>query len=139
MIQITGLDHVVLRVADADASIRFYCEVLGCSVERTLPAKFGLIQLRAGHSLIDIVPVSGELGQLGGAAPGEEGHNMDHFCVAVSPWDEEKIRAHLESFGVEVGPVGERYGADGNGPSLYLKDPDGNTVELKGPGDLEDA
>ncbi|MEO1916057.1 MAG: VOC family protein, partial [Myxococcales bacterium] len=77
MIQLTGLDHVVLRVADADTAIRFYCEVLGCSVERKLPAELGLIQLRAGHSLIDIVPVSGGLGQLGGAAPGEEGRNMD--------------------------------------------------------------
>lgn len=135
MIQLKGIDHVVLRVADAQAAIRFYCDVLGCSVERTLPDEFGLYQLRAGHSLIDIVPVTGGLGRMGGAAPGKEGRNMDHFCLAVDPWNEAEIRAHLERFGVEAGPVGTRYGAEGNGPSLYLRDPDGNTVELKGPGE----
>lgn len=136
MIQIKALDHVVLRVADTDASIRFYCDVLGCAVERILPDELGLIQLRAGTALIDLVPLAGGLGRLGGAGPGEEGRNVDHFCLSLDPWDEEKIRLHLESFGVEAGPVGTRYGAEGNGPSMYLKDPDGNTVELKGPGEF---
>lgn len=136
MIHLKGLDHVVLRVIDAEASIRFYCDVLGCTIERTLPEELGLTQLRAGSSLIDIVPVSGGLGRIGGAAPGAEGRNLDHFCLAVEPWDEQEIRAHLESFGVDAGPVGTRYGAEGHGPSLYLKDPDGNTVELKGGGAL---
>ena len=135
MLQLKGLDHVVLRTADADASIRFYCDVLGCHVERTLPPELGLIQLRAGNSLIDIVPVDGGLGRIGGAAPGNEGRNMDHFCLSVEGFDEEKIRAHLATFGIEAGEVATRYGAEGNGPSMYLLDPDGNTVELKGDGD----
>jgi glyoxylase I family protein len=132
MIQIKALDHVVLRAVDADAMIRFYCDVLGCAVERTLPPELGLIQLRAGSALIDIVSVDGGLGRAGGAPPGKEGRNMDHFCLRVENFDEARIRAHLETFGVEAGPVATRYGAEGDGPSMYLQDPDGNTVELKG-------
>jgi glyoxylase I family protein len=133
MIQIAALDHIVLRAVDADAMIRFYCDVLGCTVERTLPAELGLIQLRAGSALIDIVPVDGGLGRAGGAPTGKEGRNVDHFCLRLERFDEVQIRAQLEKFGVEAGPVGMRYGAEGNGPSMYLQDPDGNTVELKGP------
>ena len=134
VLQLKGLDHVVLRTADADASIRFYCDVLGCHVERTLPPELGLVQLRAGNSLIDIVPVDGGLGRIGGAAPGKEGRNMDHFCLDVEPFDEASIRAHLAAHGVECGETSEtRYGARGYGPSIYIRDPDGNTIELKGP------
>lgn len=132
MIQIKSLDHVVLRAVDADAMVRFYCDVLGCTVERTLPPELGLIQLRAGSALIDIVPVEGGLGRARGAPPGKEGHNMDHFCVRLEIFDEAQIRTHLEKFGVEAGPVATRYGAEGSGPSMYLHDPDGNLVELKG-------
>jgi catechol 2,3-dioxygenase-like lactoylglutathione lyase family enzyme len=135
MIQIKALDHVVIRAVDVDAMLRFYCDVLGCAVERELPPEFGLIQLRAGSALIDIVPVDSALGRAGGAAPGVEGRNMDHFCLRLETFDEAEIRAHLEKFGIEAGPVETRYGAEGNGPSLYLQDPDGNTVELKGPPD----
>jgi catechol 2,3-dioxygenase-like lactoylglutathione lyase family enzyme len=135
MIQIKALDHVVIRAVDVDAMLRFYCDVLGCAVERELPLEFGLIQLRAGSALIDIVPVDSALGRAGGAAPGVEGRNMDHFCLRLETFDEAEIRAHLEKFGIEAGPVETRYGAEGNGPSLYLQDPDGNTVELKGPPD----
>lgn len=135
MIQIKALDHVVIRAVDVEAMLRFYCDVLGCPVERELPPEFGLIQLRAGTALIDIVPVDSALGRAGGAAPGAEGRNMDHFCLRLENFDEAEIRAHLEKFGIEAGPVETRYGAEGNGPSLYLQDPDGNTVELKGPPD----
>lgn len=135
MIQIKALDHVVIRAVDADAMVRFYCDVLGCAVERELPPELGLIQLRAGSALIDIVPVTSALGRAGGAAPGAEGRNMDHFCLRLESFDEAEIRAHLEKFGIEAGPVATRYGAEGNGPSLYLQDPDGNTVELKAPPD----
>ena len=133
MIQIAALDHIVLRAVDSDAMIRFYCDVLGCTVERTLPAELGLIQLRAGSALIDIVSVDGGLGRAGGAPPGKEGRNVDHFCLRLERFDEVQIRSHLEKFGVDAGPVETRYGAEGNGPSIYLRDPDGNTVELKGP------
>lgn len=132
MINIRGLDHVVLRVRDVVAVQRFYCDVLGCKIEREQP-DIGLLQLRAGLSLIDLVGIDGKLGREGGAAPGVEGHNMDHFCVHVEPWDEEAILAHLRANDVRIGDIGERYGAEGEGPSIYIEDPQGNTVELKGP------
>ena len=132
MIRIGEIDHVVLRAIDLEAMRRFYCEVLGCREERRQDA-IGLVQLRAGASLIDLVSMDGKLGRSGGAAPGREGHNMDHFCLRVEPFDEAAIRAHLAACGVAAGPLEQRYGAEGSGPSIYLADPEGNTVELKGP------
>ncbi len=132
MIRIRDIDHLVLRVADLEAMLRFYGDALGCAIERRSDA-LGLIQLRAGRSLIDLVPVDGELGRAGGAAPGPEGRNMDHFCVRVEPFDEAAIRHELAAHGYAAGPVEQRYGAEGLGPSIYVTDPEGNVVELKGP------
>jgi glyoxylase I family protein len=132
VIVLRGLDHLVLRVADLDAMLRFYVDALGCTVERRRD-DIGLVQLRAGSSLIDLVPVSGKLGRAGGAAPGPEGRNLDHFCLRVEPYDEAAIRAQLARHGIAAGPVELRYGAQGEGPSIYLADPEGNVVELKGP------
>ncbi len=132
MLKLQGLDHLVLRVVDLDAMLRFYTGTLGCSIERRQD-EIGLVQLRAGHSLIDLVPVDGKLGRMGGAAPGTEGRNMDHFCLRVEPFDAVSIRAHLAAQGVEAGDTESRYGAEGEGPSIYLSDPEGNVVELKGP------
>ena len=131
-IDLTGLDHVVLRVSDLTAALRFYEGVLGCHVERRLD-DIGLIQLRAGASLIDLVPLDSPLGQAGGAGPAEEGRNVDHFALALAQFEERALRAHLEAHGVVPGDVTTRYGANGMGPSMYIRDPDGNTVELKGP------
>jgi len=138
MINIRGLDHVVLRVVDMQRMCDFYGDVLGCRVEKRQEG-IGLVQLRAGLSLIDLVDVAGKLGRAGGAAPGAEGRNMDHFCVRVEPYDQEAIVAHLEAHGVAVGEIGSRYGAEGEGPSIYVSDPEGNVVELKGPPDLPAA
>jgi catechol 2,3-dioxygenase-like lactoylglutathione lyase family enzyme len=132
MIPIREIDHLVLRVIELDSMLGFYCGALGCSVERRQD-EIGLVQLRAGRSLIDLVPVVGKLGKVGGAAPGPEGRNLDHFCLRVDPFDEAAIRAHLAEHGVAAGPVESRYGAQGEGPSIYLTDPEGNVVELKGP------
>ncbi|HJS32895.1 MAG TPA: VOC family protein [Alphaproteobacteria bacterium] len=131
-VEILGIDHVVLRVRDVARSIAFYCDVLGCKVERR-QEDFGLIQLRAGGSLIDLVEIAGKLGRLGGAPPGEEGRNMDHFALRVATLDPDAIRDKLAAHGITAGEVVQRYGAEGRGPSLYVRDPDGNTVELKGP------
>ena len=131
---IRQIDHVVLRVSDLVAMQAFYCEVLGCAVERHQEA-IGLLQLRAGASLIDLVTVDGKLGRTGGAAAGPEGRNMDHLCLRVEPFDPEAILAHLAAHGARIGEQGSRYGAEGEGPSLYLSDPEGNVVELKGPAD----
>ncbi len=132
MLRISNLDHLVLRVSDLQATMRFYIDVLGCSVEKIQEA-LGLYQLRAGTALIDLVPIDGELGRRGGAAPGKEARNLDHFCLRIEPFDAEEILAHLKHHGVETGPVVSRYGAEGQGPSIYAVDPEGNTVELKGP------
>jgi glyoxylase I family protein len=132
MIRIRDIDHLVLRVADLDAMIRFYRDVLGCAIERRRD-DLGLVQLRAGRAMIDLVPVTGSLGRAGGAAPGAEGRNVDHFCLRVDPFDESAIRRQLESAGIVVGETISRFGAEGEGPSIYIADPEGNTVELKGP------
>ena len=132
MFHIREIDHLVLRVADLEPMLGFYCGVLGCTVERRQDA-IGLVQLRAGRSLIDLVPVDGPLGKAGGAAPGKGARNLDHFCLRVEPFDEASLRSHLAAHGIAAGAVESRYGAEGQGPSMYLTDPEGNTVELKGP------
>lgn len=135
MLTIKQLDHVVLRVSDLRAMKRFYIDVLGCTMDRERE-DLGLYQLRAGSALIDLVPVDGPLGVKGGAAPGTEGRNMDHFCLTVEPFDADAIIAHLRAHGADPAPVSSRYGAQGQGPSIYVPDPEGNVVELKGPPDL---
>ena len=132
MMEIIGLDHLVLRVRDVRRMVRFYCEVLGCRVER-VREELGLTQLRAGEAMIDLVAVDSELGRRGGAAAGTEGRNLDHFCLRIEPFDPAALVAHLAAHGIAAGEVKMRYGAEGMGPSLYIADPEGNTVELKGP------
>ena len=131
MIKIRAIDHLVLRVVDLEAMTRFYCEQLGCRLERRQD-EIGLVQLRAGASLIDLVPVDGKLGRAGGAAPGPEGRNLDHLCLRIEDYDGAALREALTAAGVRVGEEGSRYGAEGEGPSLYLWDPEGNQIELKG-------
>lgn len=132
MIKPRAIDHLVLRTSRVDQMIEFYCDVLGCTVERQVE-EFGLVQLRAGGSLIDLVDVDGKLGREGGGAPGKEGRNLDHFCLRIEPFDEMQIRKVLRDNGVFASETEIRYGAEGNGPSIYARDPDDNTVELKGP------
>ncbi len=132
MIQIREIDHLVLRVVDLSRMLDFYCGVLGCRIERQQD-DIGLVQLRAGRSLIDLVPITGQLGKAGGAPPGKEGRNVDHFCLRVEPFDETAVRKHLEANGVVSGETSRRYGAEGEGPSIYITDPEGNNIELKGP------
>ena len=125
---ITGLDHVVLRVASLERAITFYGEVLGCPVERELETP-RLVQMRAGTSMIDLVPCAP------GEAPGVSigGRNMDHYALRVARMDAPALTAHLARHGIDAGEVRRRYGAEGYGSSIYITDPDGNTVELKGP------
>ena len=127
------LDHVVLRVVDLDIAEGFYRDVLGCDVVRRRD-DLGLRHLRAGASMIDLVAVDGKLGLRGGSAAGSEGRNLDHLCLRIEPFDEAAIVRHLAAHGLAPhGPASSNFGAEGDGPSLYLGDPDGNTVELKGP------
>ncbi|OLF54744.1 VOC family protein [Pseudomonas chlororaphis] len=129
---VTRLDHVVLRVQDLQRSLDFYTQVLGCEVKKRRD-DLGMIHLGAGASMIDLVDVDGVLGRQGGAAAGAEGHNVDHICLRIEPFDEPALLAHLRGFGLRAEPAMARYGAEGEGWSIYCFDPDGNQVELKGP------
>ncbi|NQD53958.1 VOC family protein [Pseudomonas sp. CM25] len=126
------IDHLVLRVSDLQRSVAFYTELLGCTVSRVRD-DLGMVHLATGTAMIDLVTLDGPLGQPGGAAPGAEGRNLHHFCLRIEPFDEPALTAYLEAAGVKVEPAEQRYGAEGEGLSLYCYDPDGNQVELKGP------
>ncbi|MEM7503529.1 MAG: VOC family protein [Pseudomonadota bacterium] len=132
-INITHIDHIVIRVVDLQRMIAWYRDVLGCKLERG-PGEAGLAQLRAGSSLIDLVDVAGPLGRAAGGAPNHDSVNMDHVCFQVDPWDADAVVDQLREHAVSFGDVADRYGATGVGPSIYLEDPEGNTVELKGVG-----
>lgn len=131
MIKPIAIDHLVLRTARYRELIDFYCDVIGCRLERETSAEFGLTQLRAGNALIDIVDVNGKLGRTGGAAPGPTGNNLDHFCLQIEACDEAELIAYLQSLGIDCDEFHERYGAQGMGRSLYIRDIDGNTIELR--------
>jgi len=130
--RVQHIDHLVLRVSDVEAMMDFYIETLGCSLEKINEAA-GLYQLRAGACLIDLVPVDGRIGRMGGRAPGVEGRNLDHLCLRIEPFDGNSVLNYLRSSGLDPGDIESRYGAEGDGPSIYLQDPEGNVVELKGP------
>ncbi len=116
------LDHVVLRCRDQTRMLEFYVGVLGLVEERRLDG-IGLIQLRAGRSLIDLVP--------GGAEGSRADPNVDHICLAVSAPDVDAVVAYLVAAGVElIGEPAVRYGARGYGLSVYCRDPEGTVVEL---------
>ena len=127
---ISGIDHVVLRVRDLPRSLRFYREVLGCTLEREQP-ELGLTQLRAGRCLIDLVTADGPLGSRRGGLAGPT-PNLEHFCLSIAPFEGPALTAHLAAHGVDVHEPGTRYGAAGEGRSLYIEDPDGNRIELTG-------
>ena len=128
--RILGIDHVVLRAMDPAALEKFYVEVLGCTVEKRQPA-IALTQLRAGRTLIDIVPAA-QAGPAAGEQAGR-GANLDHLCLRIEPFDHAAIARHFAAHGFDAGEEKSRFGADGQGPSVYLLDPEGNGVELKGP------
>ena len=131
MIEISGIDHIVIGTANTRAMLEFYCSVLGCTVERETPDETGLTQLRAGNALIDIVAVDSSLGKMGGGAPTKTENNLDHYCLQLKPISESEIKTHLLEHGFNDISFQRRYGAQGYGQSVYINDPDGNTVELR--------
>ena len=131
MIEVAGIDHVVLRTSKVSEMLDFYCGMLNCKIERETSAEFGITQLRAGNALIDLVNVDSKIGKLGGGPPSKSENNMDHFCLQLIKISEDEIRNHLEAHNIKVGEFADRYGAQGTGRSIYIKDPEGNTVELR--------
>ena len=127
-----GVDHVVIRARDIDAMLGFYRDVLGCPVAKH-NAPLGLWHLDAGGSMIDLVDMAGKLGAAGGPPPGP-GRNVDHVAIRVEPFDADAILAHFAAHGIAADAPATRFGAEGDGPSIYLRDPEGNGVELKGRG-----
>lgn len=130
MVKVSGIDHVVLRVRDLEAMTRWYCDVLGLELAKQNEA-LQLTHLRAGASLIDLIAIDGPLGRAGGAPPGREGRNVDHICLSVADFDLTAVRAHLARHNVKIGADGQRFGARGDGVSIYLEDPEGNALELR--------
>jgi len=122
-LKVAELDHVVLRCRDQARMFDFYTRILGLSEERRID-RIGLIQLRAGASMIDLVPA---------AEPRvESGANVDHFCLGIETADLDGALRYLRGHSVEVlGEPAMRYGARGMGTSIYVHDPEGNVVELK--------
>jgi glyoxylase I family protein len=126
-----GIDHLLLLVQGMAPAVKFYTEVLGCTVEDRLP-QYGMLQLRAGHALIDLVDIS--VPEAAWAAPPVAGgRNLDHLCLALGHHDEVMLRRHLAQHGVEIIEEGLHAGSRGESLSLYVRDPSGNVIELKGP------
>ncbi len=132
VLKLKQIDHLVLRALDVEAMMAFYVDVIGCSLEK-MQKEAGLYHLRAGSSLIDLIIVDTRPGKIDGVTPGKEGRNLDHFCLSIDPFDTDQIIRYLKSKGIDPGKVESRYGAEGDGPSIYVADPEGNVVELKGP------
>jgi len=131
MIKILAIDHLVLRTEQLSEMTAFYTDVLGCEVIRDEVESLGLLQLKAGDALIDLVLVDSELGRPGGGAPMSTNRNMDHFCLRLAQLDNQSIIDHLKRHAVQCEPFALRNGAQGFGDSIYIYDPDGNRVELK--------
>jgi len=131
MIKILAIDHIVLRTTKLEKMLHFYMHVLGCTLEREAAKSLGLTQLRAGSALIDLVEVESELGRKGGGAPTKAENNLDHFCLQIDPLSQADLLKHLKSHHVDHTDFAKRYGAEGFGESLYMQDPEGNTVELR--------
>jgi catechol-2,3-dioxygenase len=131
MLEVLAIDHIVLRTTKLKEMLDFYTKVLSCTIERETPVETGLTQLRAGSALIDLVVVNSRLGAIGGGAPTQSERNVDHFCLQIKSVPEQDIITYLKESGIEVGDFESRFGAQGEGNSLYIKDPEGNEVELR--------
>jgi len=120
MLEIAGIDHIVLNTHQIKAMLLFYCDILGCPIEKKQP-DIKLTQLRAGNCLIDLIETNDKPGRI---------KNMDHFCLQVKDFDYEQISLLLKNNNITFSRYGKRYGAQGYAHSLFIEDPEGNTVEL---------
>ena len=130
--ELLGLDHVVLRVRDLKTMANFYCDVLGCTLDRWRE-DLGLVHLRAGDAFIDLADIDKARQRRGASGEPEQSGapNMDHLCLTVANFDAAVLNEHLSAHGLTPGEAVTRYGATGDRLSLYLTDPEGNAVELR--------
>ena len=125
-----AIDHVVIRAVNAAELVAFYVEAIGCKLAWDRP-ELGLTHLEAGNALIDIVSIEGPLGTKGVSLAAGAGRNVDHLCLRIAPFDFEALKAHFERFAIVLAPPQARFGAQGDGLSIYLTDPEGNGIQLK--------
>lgn len=130
---VQGIDHVAINVRDMEAMTAFYSEILGCSVERRREAA-GLVHLRAGNTLIDLIDSNGPLGR---ATPAGYRNRLNHLCLTASDFDAKLLRETFISKGVAVGAIKERYGSTGVSRTLYFRDPENNGLELRAAGGID--
>lgn len=130
LVEITEMDHIVLRNQDVETSLRFYTEVLGLSPERVDQWRAGEVRFPSArlndNTIIDFFATDQEpIGK-------ESAKNQDHFCMVIEQTPMEELKTRFESLGVEIqaGPA-RRWGSRGDGISLYIYDPDNNVVELR--------
>ena len=121
MFNITGIDHIVLKTSHLANMLHFYVDILGCQVEKVQEASH-LTQLRAGNCLIDIIEDNHYVATT---------HNLDHYCLRITPFNYDALFTYFKDNQVEVSSYAQRYGAEGNGYSFLVYDPEGNKIELK--------
>lgn len=134
---LVGFDHVVFLVNDMPRALGFYQAVLGCVPGYSYPA-LGMEQLWCGAALIVLWDVT-HPGAAGVAGQATGGRNVDHLCIATSPFDPAAMRAHLAAHGVTIEREATHGGARGVGHSVYFRDPFGNLLEVKGPAEYPDG
>jgi catechol-2,3-dioxygenase len=122
MFKVQCIDHIVLRIKDIEKMVSFYCDILGLTIEKQQP-EIKLTQLRAGASIIDLI-------QKDDSPSGVE-RNLDHFCLRISPFDFQDLKEYFKKINITIYGYGTKYGAEGDGESFYLLDPENNEVELK--------
>jgi glyoxylase I family protein len=134
---LVGLDHVVFLVDDMARAVDFYARVLGCTPGYSYP-KLGMEQVWCGAALIVLWDIT-HPGAAAAVPPVAGGRNVDHVCIATSTFDHAAMRAHLAAQGVEIEREAFHGGARGMGHSVYIRDPWGNRLELKGPAEYADG
>lgn len=134
---LAGLDHVVFLVDDMDRALAFYGDVLGCVPGYSYPA-LGMEQVWCGTALI-VLWDTAHAGAANAIPPVAGGRNVDHVCIATSPFDPAAMRAHLAAHGVAIEREATHGGARGVSLSFYIRDPFGNLLEVKGPAEYPDG
>jgi glyoxylase I family protein len=134
---LVGIDHVVFIVDDMPKALAFYHDVLGCVAGYSYPT-MGMEQVWAGAALIVLWDMT-HPGAASAVPPVKGGRNVDHVCIATSPFQPDAMRKHLAAHGVDIDREATHGGARGMGHSFYIFDPFGNKLEIKGPAEYPDG